>query len=62
MKGMNFYQENGFKNRDEYLSDLADQYDVPIHEVYAISDMLGGECEDFDGLVTTLEDYNFMFA
>ena len=54
------YQENGFSNRDEHLSDLADQYGVPKHVVYSISEMLG-ENEDFDGLISTLEDYSLIF-
>jgi actin-related protein len=51
------YQENGFSNREEYLTDLAEQYDVPKFEVFMIASVLG-KSEDFDGLVTTLEDYS----
>jgi hypothetical protein len=57
----NIYQENGFSNRYEYLSDLADQYGLSMYVVGAISEMVG-ECEDFDALPTTLDDYLFMFA
>jgi hypothetical protein len=48
------YTENGFDNRTEYLKELAQEYDPAV--VYALADMLGPE-EDFDGLVTSLEDY-----
>jgi len=55
-KKENVYQANGYKNREEYLSDLACQYEVSLMEVRAIADMLGKN-EDFDGLVTALEDF-----
>jgi hypothetical protein len=54
------YQENGFSNRDEYLSDLAEQYNVTTYEVRSIAEVLG-ENEDFDSLISTLEDYSMMF-
>ena len=54
---MNIYQENGYENRREYLQELADEHDLQFSDVVAISDSLGGSNEDFDGLVTTLEDY-----
>lgn len=52
---MNIYQENGFKNREDYLNHIAEDYGIPVHEVYAIAEMLG-EGEDFDALLTSLED------
>ena len=60
MNNNQVYQENGFSNREEYLIDLADNYSVSIYEVCAIAEMLG-ENEDFDGLVSALEEYSFMF-
>jgi len=54
------YQENGFSNRDEYLSDLADNYGVSMCVVLSIAEILG-ENEDFDGLISTLEDYSLIF-
>jgi len=51
---MTNYEANGFKNRKEYLDDLAQEYDRTT--VYALAGMLGPS-EDFDGLVTALEDY-----
>jgi hypothetical protein len=61
MNEMNIYQEFGFSDRNEYLSDIAEQNNLSMYEVCAISEMLG-EREDFDGLVTTLEDYILMCA
>lgn len=49
------YQQNGYKDRDDYLTCLAEDYGVPIEDVYSLADMLG-ENEDFDGLVSALED------
>lgn len=51
---MNNYTENGFKDRKDYLESLCEEYDRTI--VYALAHMLGVN-EDFDGLVTALEDY-----
>lgn len=49
------YEENGFKNRKEYLIDLADTYGVDKKQVFMLASMLG-ESEDFDGLVTSIQD------
>ena len=54
MTGPNTYQEQGFKNREEYLKMLCESY--PPESVYALADILGPN-EDFDGLVVSLEDY-----
>jgi hypothetical protein len=51
---MNEYQINGYANRKEYLESLCEEHDRTI--VYALADVLGPN-EDFDGLVTSLEDY-----
>jgi hypothetical protein len=53
---MNVYEANGFKNRKDYLESLCQEYDRLI--VYTLAEVLG-ESEDFDGLVTSLEDYEF---
>ena len=50
------YQENGYKNRYEYLESLREQYGEET--VYALLTVLPPS-EDFDGLVTELEDSNF---
>jgi len=51
---LNEYQLNGFKDRREYLESLCEEYDRLI--VYSLASILGAS-EDFDGLVTSLEDY-----
>ena len=53
---MTIYEENGFSTRKEYLLDLADSMGIDPMIVFALADMLGSS-EDFDGLVTSLEDY-----
>lgn len=49
------YREEGCESREEYLQGLADDHGLTLDEVMAVADMLGPN-EDFDGLVTTLED------
>ena len=56
MDTLNEYQLNGFANRKEYLESLCEDY--PREIVYALASILGSS-EDFDGLVTSLEDYSF---
>ena len=51
----NIYQQNGYADRDDYLTCLSEDYDVSVEDVYSLADMLG-ENEDFDGLVCALED------
>lgn len=53
----NVYEMNGYSNRKEYLYDLADGMGIERATVMALADLLG-ENEDFDGLVTHLEDYS----
>ena len=52
---MSIYQENGFENRREYLKDLADTYGIDVQTVFTLASILGSN-EDFDGLVTALDD------
>lgn len=52
---MSIYTDEGYKNRKEYLESLAEEYGISIENVYMAADMLGPN-EDFDGLITTLED------
>lgn len=54
---MSVYTDNGYENRKAYLLDLADEYDVPVHDVFMMAQLLGPS-EDFDGLVSTLEEYD----
>jgi hypothetical protein len=50
----NVYQMHGYENRAEYLDNLRDEYGSFI--VDTLITVLPEE-EDFDGLVTSLEDY-----
>jgi hypothetical protein len=52
---MDIYQEYMYENREAYLRDLADDYQVPEQDVIALAELLGKE-EDFDGLVIAVED------
>lgn len=49
------YNANGYANRLEYLKSLAEDYGVALTDVLEMADLLGPN-EDFDGLVSTLED------
>lgn len=49
------YQEKGYENRNHYLQCMAKDYGVPYDHVLALADLFG-EGEDFDGLVTSLDD------
>ena len=51
---MTVYQDNGFATRCAYLESLCEEY--PSEAVYVLADLLGPS-EDFDGLITGLEDY-----
>ena len=53
---MTTYQREGYDNRRAYLLSLSDDLGVDLKTVLALADLLGPE-EDFDGLVTSLEDY-----
>jgi len=53
---MNIYQENGFANRRDYLENLALDYGMNKTEVFTIASLLGRD-EDFDGLVSMLDDH-----
>ena len=53
---MNTYKREGYENRRAYLLSLAEDIGVDIKTVMVLADLLGPN-EDFDGLVTALEDY-----
>ena len=53
---MNDYQAMGYSNRRTYLQSLASDYGVSLETVLELASVLGPN-EDFDGLMTTLEDY-----
>ena len=35
------YRENGYKNRDDYLNSLSEDYGVPIDAVLTLAEVLG---------------------
>lgn len=49
------YQEQGYRDRKHYLECLAEDTGHSLFIVQTIANLLGAE-EDFDALVTTLED------
>ena len=53
---LTIYQKNGFIDRHDYLSSLADDFMVDLDVVLLLAEMLGPD-EDFDGLINALEDY-----
>lgn len=50
------YIRHGYKNRRDYLKSLAEDYGFDYETVALLADTMG-ETEDFDGLVSMLEDY-----
>lgn len=52
---MSIYKRNGYKDREDYLNSLAENYGVSRDLVDAYVSILG-ESEMFDGLVIALED------
>jgi hypothetical protein len=52
------YAANGYKDRDDYLNSLADDRGIDSFTVNMMADILG-DSEDFDGLVTELEDMEY---
>ena len=52
---MNIYEEYGYKDRNDYLCSMAEDYGADAEAVFALADVLG-EDEDFDGLIAALED------
>jgi len=55
---MDVYTDNGYANRRDYLDSLAEDFEIDRDTVYMIADLLG-QTEDFDGLVTSLEDFDY---
>ena len=52
----NVYRENGYNDREDYLSCIAEDYGLDLEQVvWPIADLLGPN-EDFDGLISSLED------
>lgn len=55
----NIYIQNGYQSRKDYLISLSEEYDVDKSVVFSIASMLGSE-EDFDGLVSMIQDYEYL--
>jgi hypothetical protein len=55
---MSVYTDQGYKNRQDYFKNLADDYGVPSEIVAMLASVLGPS-EDFDGLVCEVEEYAF---
>ena len=52
---MSVYTDEGYTSRRDYLESLAADMGVEPDTVFALASMLGSS-EDFDGLVTAIED------
>jgi len=50
------YQQHGYTDRTQYFRHLAEEYSTGLNTVLQLAHLLGHR-EDFDGLVTALEDY-----
>ena len=53
---MTIYTDEGYESRKDYLNSLAADLGVSRKAVYEMASLLGSN-EDFDGLVTMLQDY-----
>lgn len=58
---MSIYEENGYANRREYLDALAEDYGLEKSDVRLVASLLGPS-EDFDGLISSLEEMQDMKA
>lgn len=56
----NIYQEKGYNSRDHYLKCLSNDYGVPLDAVKELAELLG-ENEDYDGLVSAVQDAEEMY-
>lgn len=59
--GETIYEREGYANREEYLRGLSADYGISYGTVLAIADVLGPN-EDFDGLISELEDYAMLYG
>ena len=55
MYNMTRYEKNGYKNRKDYLEQLAEDYGLDFDLVVQLAVFLG-EDEDFDGLVSMVNE------
>lgn len=52
---MSIYTDEGYTSRRDYLDSLAEDFGLDKQTVYTLASILGSS-EDFDGLITALED------
>ena len=60
---MDNYTKNGYESREDYLEQLAEEYEQELQDVIMLAEVLG-ETEDFDGLVSAVQDmssYNLIY-
>jgi hypothetical protein len=55
---MSIYTDEGYTSRRDYLETLADDMGVDLDTVFTLAGILGSS-EDFDGLITSLEDFAY---
>ena len=55
---MSIYTEKEYKDRQNYLNSVSDEYGVDINIVNSLADILGPD-EDFDGLISILQDMDY---
>jgi hypothetical protein len=52
---VSLYTEKGYRDRHEYLRNVALDHGVPLQTVLRLAALLGPD-EDFDGLITAVEE------
>ena len=55
---MSIYTEKEYRDRQNYLNSVSDEYGVDINTVNTLADVLGPS-EDFDGLISMLQDMDY---
>ena len=55
---MSIYTVKEYKDRQNYLNSVSDEYGVDINIVNSLADILGPD-EDFDGLISILQDMDY---
>ena len=53
----NIYQEKGYKDRQDYLDSVAEDFRMDQFIVNSVAEVLG-EYEDFDGLISLIDDFS----
>ena len=49
------YEDHGYEDREHYLESVAEDHGVSLDAVWALANLLGPG-EDFDGMVTLVQD------